>query len=329
MNKLVESTLKQSAPATRHAAIQPLVFGSGVPASNVVQSATGKPDSDQPTKPSKMTIPFPAGSETDYAGRAIGTALSQLWSQPVVFESRVGAGSTMSADFGAKSPPDIYTLVMGIPAGDTIAPHTHPKLGYNPMVDFIPAALFCTSPLEVVIPTNSPFKTFPDPVAFTKVNPGKSSYASNGSGSSPHLLSEWFLSEFKERMAHVPYRGSAKVLPDLMSGRVDVMLDIIVSALPVVEGGKLRVLATSGAQLSSRLPDVPTIARFGYPDLATDQWYGLFLPKETPGAIVPKIDNDVEKASGDLCLRAQMLQRGAEMKCSVSKAFGAKMHADS
>ncbi len=329
MKNLSDSNLNRSAVATRRGAIQTLVFGSGVLASSFARSATGKTDTDHPTKPSKMIIPFPAGGATDFAGRAIGTALSQLWSQPVVFENRVGAGSTIGTEVGAKSAPDGYTLVMGIPAGVTIAPHIYPKLGYDPIVDLIPVALFATSPLVVVVPINSPFKTFPELVAYAKANPGKLSYASNGSGSLPHLLTEWFLSESKGRMAHVPYRGSAQALPDLMSGRVDVMLDIIVSALPLIEGGKLRVLATSGAQPTSRLPGVPTIASFGYPGLASDQWYGLFLPKDTPSAIVQKIDKDIEKASSDSRLRAQMWQRGAEMKYLGSKAFGAMVRADS
>src|SRR6187402_1518257 len=140
-----------------------------------------------PTHAAKLIIPFPAGGATDYAARAIGTALSQLWSQPVVFDNRAGAGSTIGTEFGAKSAPDGYTLVMGIPAGVSIAPHIYPKLGYNPLVDLVPVAGFATSPLVVVVPANSPFKSFAELVAHAKAQPGKLSYASNGSGSLPHL----------------------------------------------------------------------------------------------------------------------------------------------
>ena len=160
-----------------------------------------------PTRAAKLIIPFPAGGATDYAARAIGNALAEAWRQPVVPENRVGAGSTIGTEMGAKSPPDGYTLVMGIPAGITIAPHIYPKLGYDPLVDLLPVAGFATSPLVVVVPADSPFKTFAELVAYARANPGKLSYASNGSGSLPHLTTEWFLSLAKISMAHVPYRG--------------------------------------------------------------------------------------------------------------------------
>ncbi len=295
---------------------------------NVAQAAQ-PPTTDYPTKASKLIIPFPAGGATDYAARAIGTSLSELWRQPVVFDNRVGAGSTIGTDYGAKSAPDGYTLVMGIPAGVTIAPHIYPKLGYNPLVDLVPVAGFATSPLVVVVPVNSRFQTFPELVAYAKANPDKLSYASNGSGSLPHLTMEWFLSQAKVRMTHVPYRGSSQALPDLISGRTDIMMDIIVSALPLIEGGKLRVLAMSGSQPSSRLPGVPTIASFGYAGFASDQWYGLFVPAGTPPAIVKKIETDVQTASADSRVRAQMWQRGAEMQFLGAQALADMVRKDS
>ena len=284
---------------------------------------------DYPVKASKLIIPFPAGGATDYAARAMGTSLSQLWHQPVVFDNRVGAGSTIGTEIGAKSAPDGYTLVMGIPAGVTIAPHIYPKLGYDPLVDLVPVAGFATSPLVVVVPTDSPFKTFAELVAFARANPGKLSYASNGSGSLPHLTTEWFLSLAKIKMTHVPYRGSAQALPDLIAGRTQVMIDIIVSALPLIEGGKLRVLAVTGAQPTSRLPGVPTVASMGYPGFASDQWYGLFLPAGTPDAIVRKVERDVLTSTQDVRLRGQMWQRGAEISYIPGKAFAESVRADS
>ncbi|RYY92748.1 MAG: tripartite tricarboxylate transporter substrate binding protein, partial [Comamonadaceae bacterium] len=199
-----------------------------------------------PSKPVKLVIPFPAGGATDYAARAMGGALAERWGQPVVFENRAGAGSTIGTEAGAKGAPDGSTLVMGIPAGVTIAPHIYPKLGYDPLHDLVPVAGFATSPLVLVVPTGSPFRTFGDLVAHAKAHPGALSYASNGSGSLPHLTTEWFLSKAGLTMQHVPYRGSAQALPDLISGRVQLMMDIIVSSLPLIEGGKLRVLAVTG-----------------------------------------------------------------------------------
>ncbi len=282
-----------------------------------------------PAKAVKMVIPFPAGGATDYAGRAIGQALSEVWRQPMVSENRVGAGSTIGTEIGAKSPPDGYTLVMGIPAGVTIAPHIYPKLGYDPVTDLLPVAGFATSPLVVVVPVDSPFKTFAELVSYARANPGKLSYASNGNGSLPHLTTEWFLSLAKINMTHVPYRGSALALPDLIAGRTQVMIDIIVSALPLIEGGKLRVLAVTGAKPTSRLPGVPTVASMGYPGFASDQWYGLFVPAGTPDAVVRKIEADVQTVTQDARLRGQMWQRGAEISYLPAKTLKDMVQADS
>ncbi|MCZ2495689.1 tripartite tricarboxylate transporter substrate binding protein [Xylophilus sp. Kf1] len=282
-----------------------------------------------PARLTKMIIPFPAGGATDYAGRAIGSALAEQWHQPMVFDNRVGAGSTIGTELGARSPADGYTLTMGIPAGVTIAPHIYPRLGYDPLVDLLPVAGFATSPLVVVVPLDSPFKTFPELVAHARAHPGELSYASNGSGSLPHLTTEWFLSMARVKMTHVPYRGSAQALPDLIAGRTHLMIDIIVSALPLIEGGKLRVLAVTGAAPTSRLPGVPTVASFGYPGFAAEQWYGLFAPKGTPEAVVRKVEADVATVSANPRLRAQMWQRGAEIRYLPAAALAAEVRADS
>jgi tripartite-type tricarboxylate transporter receptor subunit TctC len=281
-----------------------------------------------PARASRLVIPFPAGGATDYAGRAIGTALAERWGQPVVFENKAGAGSTIGTEAGARSAPDGYTIVMGIPAGVTIAPHIYPKLGYDPLKDLVPVAGFATSPLVVVVPADSPFSTLGQLVAHAKAHPGALSYASNGSGSLPHLTTEWFLSRAGLNITHVPYRGSAQALPDLISGRTHLMMDIIVSALPLVESGKLRALAVTGAQPTTRLPGVPTVASLGYPGFAADQWYGLFLPAGTPDAIVRRIEGDVEKCTADSRLRAQMWQRGAEIRFLPARSFAEMVRAD-
>ena len=282
-----------------------------------------------PARPLRLVIPFPAGGATDYAGRAIGMALSERWGQPVVFDNRAGAGSTIGTEAGARSAPDGYTLVMGIPAGITIAPHIYPRLGYDPLRDLRPVAAFATSPLVVVVPANSPYKTLGDLVARARAHPGELMYASNGSGSLPHLTTEWFLSVAGVKMTHVPYRGSAQALPDLITGRIQVMMDIIVSALPFIESGQLRVLAVTGAQPTSRLPGVPTVASLGYPGFASDQWYGLFLPAAAPEAVVRRIEHDVELATADTRLRAQMWQRGAEIRYLPAQALATLVRADS
>jgi tripartite-type tricarboxylate transporter receptor subunit TctC len=282
-----------------------------------------------PARPVKLVIPFPAGGATDYAARAIGDALAEKWPQPLVFDNRAGAGSTIGTEAGARSAPDGYTLVMGIPAGVTIAPHIYPKLGYHPLTDLVPIAGFATSPLVVVVPADSPYKSLRDLVAAARAEPGKLSFASNGSGSLPHLTAEWFFSEAKVRVTHVPYKGSAQALPDLVAGRITMMFDIIVSALPLIEGGRLRALAVTGAQPTTRLPGVPTVASLGYPGFASDQWYGLFAPAGTPAAIVSRLESEVRAATESTSLRGRMWQRGAEIRYSSAVALGEMVKKDS
>lgn len=281
-----------------------------------------------PSKPVKLIIPFPAGGATDYGARAIGTALAEAWKQPVVFDNRSGAGSTIGTEAGAKSAPDGYTLVMGIPAGVSIAPHLYPKLGYDPLTDLVPIAGFATSPLVVVVPADSPARTFKELVEMARLKPGKLSYASNGNGSLPHLTTAWLQSQAKLDLTHVPYRGSSQALPDLIAGRTDMMIDIIVSCLPLIESGRLRALAVTSAQPSSRLPGVPTVAQSGYPGFVSEQWYGLFAPAGTPAPLIAQIERDVQVVCTDTRIRGSMWQRGAEIRFSPAKPFAQEVRRD-
>jgi tripartite-type tricarboxylate transporter receptor subunit TctC len=281
-----------------------------------------------PTKPVHLVIPFPAGGATDYAARAVGGGLADLWGQAVVFDNRAGAGSTLGTQIGAKSAPDGYTLVMGVPAGISIAPHIYPKLGYDPLTDLVPIAGFAQSPMVVVVPADSPYRTLGELVAAARAQPDGLAYASNGSGSLPHLATEWFLSQTKTRMVHVPYRGSALALPDLIAGRTQLMIDIIVSSLPLIESGKLRALAVTGAQRSGLLPNVPTAAQSGFPGFVVSQWYGLFAPSGTPAAIVAQVERDLKTVTDSTRLRGLMWQRGAEVSFSTAAPFAAAVKAD-
>ncbi len=281
-----------------------------------------------PTKPVHLVIPFPAGGATDYAARAVGGGLADLWGQAVVFDNRAGAGSTLGTQIGAKSAPDGYTLVMGVPAGISIAPHIYPKLGYDPLTDLVPIAGFAQSPLVVVVPADSPYRTLAQLVAAARAKPDGLAYASNGSGSLPHLATEWFLAQTKTRMVHVPYRGSALALPDLIAGRTQLMIDIIVSSLPLIESSKLRALAVTGPQRSGLLPNVPTAAQSGFPGFTVSQWYGLFAPTGTPPAIVAQVERDLKTVTDSARLRGLMWQRGAEVDFSTATPFAAAVKAD-
>ncbi len=282
-----------------------------------------------PTKPVKLVIPFPPGGASDYVGRAIGQALSDAWGQPVVVENKGGAGATIGTEAVAKAAPDGYTLLMGVNAGIVIAPHVYPKLNYDPLKELVPAAGFAVSPMILVVPADSPAKTMRDLIAMAKAKPGELSFASSGSGALPHLTTEQFMQAAGVKMTHVPYKGSGPALPDLIAGRTQMMIDVIVSAMPLVEGGKLRALAVTTAKRYPGLPDVPTMSEAGLPGFEAAQWYAIFAPAGTPASILERIQSDLAKATASPALKDSMAKRGAEMLYTPGVAFADIVRRDS
>lgn len=266
-----------------------------------------------PTKPVRTVIPFPPGGASDYVGRAVANVLSEMWGQTIVSDNRGGAGATIGTDVVAKSTPDGYTLLMGVNAGIVVAPNVYAKLPYDPRRDLIPIASFALSPQVLVVTPGLPVKSIKELVELAKSKRGGLTFASSGSGALPHLAAEMFNSMTGIQATHVPYKGSGPALPDLVAGRTHYMIDIIVSALPLAQSGKLRLLAVTTAKRYSPLPDIPTIAESGLPGYEAAQWYGYFAPSGTPSAIVRKIEADVATLVENKALRANLAQRGTEM----------------
>lgn len=281
-----------------------------------------------PTKPVRMVIPFPPGGASDYVGRAIAQSLSEKWGQNVVADNRGGAGATIGTDLVAKSTPDGHTLLMGVNAGIVVAPNVYPRLSYDPRKDLIAIASFALSPQLLVVTNSLPVKSVKDLVALAKSRPGELSYASSGNGALPHLAAEMFNMMTSIKTVHVPYKGSGPALPDLMAGRTQYMIDIIVSALPLAQSGKLRMLAVTTARRYPTLPEVPTVAESGLPGYEAAQWYGLFAPAGTPGTVVSRIESDVAALVENKSLRGGLAQRGAEMMFGSSAQFSAVVKAD-
>jgi tripartite-type tricarboxylate transporter receptor subunit TctC len=265
-----------------------------------------------PAKPVKLIIPFPPGGASDYVGRVIGQVLSDAWGQPVVVENKGGGGATLGTEAVAKAAPDGYTLLMGVNAGIVIAPHVYPKLNYDPLKELVPAAGFAVSPMVMVVPAQLPVKTLGEFIAMAKAKPGSVSFASSGAGALPHLTTEKFKLAAKLDMLHVPYKGSGPALPDLVAGRTQMMIDIIVSALPLVQSGKLRALAVTTARRYPALPEVPTMIEAGLPGFTVEQWYGIFAPAGTPPAVLARIQGDLARAMQSPELRENFSKRGAE-----------------
>lgn len=281
-----------------------------------------------PSKPVRLVIPFPPGGASDYVGRAVGQSLSERWQQNVVVDNRGGAGATIGTGLVAKSTADGYTLLMGVNAGVVIAPSIYPDLNYDPLKDLKPLASFALSPQLLVVTNGLPVKSVQDLVALAKSKPGQLSFASSGNGALPHLGAAMFNMMTGIRAVHVPYKGSGPALPDLIAGRTQYMIDIIVSALPLVQSGKLRMLAVTTTKRYPTLPEVPTVAESGLPGYEAAQWYGLFSPAGVPAAVAKKIETDVARLLDNKVLRANLSQRGAEMVYGNSAQFTAVVKRD-
>jgi tripartite-type tricarboxylate transporter receptor subunit TctC len=281
-----------------------------------------------PTKPVRMIIPFPPGGASDYVGRTVAHALSEMWGQNVVVDNRGGAGATIGTGLVAKAPPDGYTLLMGVNAGVVIAPSIYPDLSYDPRKDLLALSSFALSPQLLVVTNGLPVKSVKDLVALAKTKPEQLSFASSGNGALPHLGAAMFNMMTGIKAVHVPYKGSGPALPDLIAGRTQYMIDIIVSALPLVQSGKLRMLAVTTAKRYPTLPEVPTVAESGLPGYEAAQWYGLFAPAGLPGPIAKKIEADTVLLLDNKPLRAGLSQRGAEMMYGNSAQFTAVVKQD-
>ena len=242
-----------------------------------------------PTKPVRLIIPFPAGGPSDIFGRGLAHGMSAELGQPVVVENVAGVGGVLGVDRALKSAPDGYTL--GLNSGSTlsIAPYSLAKLPYDVKKDVALVTLVVRVPEVLAVNPAVPAKTLAEFVAYAKANPGKINFGSAGAGSITHLAGELLKAEAKIDLVHVPYKGAAPAVTDLLAGQVQMGIFDVPILLPHIRSGKLRALAITSAQRSSALPDVPTTAEGGYPNVTSDNWYGLVLPAATPAPIQKRV----------------------------------------
>lgn len=257
-------------------------------------SVTAQPAPAWPNRPIKLVVPYAAGGSTDVISRLIGTHLSQAWGQPVVIDNKLGAGGAIGTDFVAKSPADGYTVLMSITAMIQ-APALNPKLPYDPFKDFAPVSQIAFSQSLFLVPAKTPAGNMKEFVALAKTGPKGLSYASFGNGTSPHLYGELFNMKSGANLVHVPYKGAALAITDLISGQVDGVFVDMGSARPQLPAGKLKPLAITGDRRASFLPDVPTMAEAGYSGFEPNGWFGLFVPAGTPPEVIRKLSAETAR----------------------------------
>lgn len=264
-----------------------------------------------PSRPISLIVPFPAGGTTDVLARAVGLELSKSLGQPVIVESRPGAGSTLGADYVAKAKPDGYTLLMGA-VHHTIATSVYKKLAYDFQKDLAPITTVALVPNVLVVNPNVPAKNVKELLALAKADPGKLTYGSNGNGTGQHLIGAQFEGMGGVQLLHVPYKGSGPLTTDLLGGQITMSFDTITPVLPQIKAGKLRALAVTTATRSKALPDVPTLDESGLKGFNLGTWFGVLAPAATPRDIVTRLNAEIVKIINSPEFKKKMDDIGAE-----------------
>lgn len=276
-----------------------------------------------PTRPVRLVVPFPPGGSTDILARLVAQKLSEDLGQTVLVDNRPGAGGTLGANLVAKSLADGYTLLMGSSGPISISPSLMKKLPYDPTKDYAAISLIATIPTMLVVNPSVPVKTVAELVALAKSKPGKMNFASTGNGATPHLAAELFKFSAGVDIVHVPYKGSAPAVADLLGGQVDLMFEQVPAVLPHVKAGKLRAIAVSSATRSAAMPELPTIAESGLPGFEVSSWFGILAPTGTPPEIINRLNGALVRIMANAQVRETLAAQGAEAVGTTPQAFAA------
>jgi tripartite-type tricarboxylate transporter receptor subunit TctC len=281
-----------------------------------------------PNRPLRMVVPFPPGGATDVVARVLAERMQEKLGQPVTVENRTGAGGNVGVENVVRSAPDGLTVLMGTTGTLTINPHLYANMGFNPANDLAGISMaFATDHVLVVNPA-VPAQTAQEFIALLKARPGQLSFGSGGNGSSTHLVPELFKLIAQVDMQHVPYRGSAPALNDLVAGNVQVMLDQLPSALPMIQGGRVRALAVSGPRRSRLLPDLPTMAELGLPQAEATSWGAVMVPAGTPAPAIARLNAVIRDALAEPGVQQRLAAAGADAVVSTPAELAGIMRSE-
>ena len=282
-----------------------------------------------PNRPLRIVMPFPAGtSVNDVLGRALAQRLSEPLGQQVIFDNRSGAAGTIGTELVAKSPPDGYTLLLAVTGPMTIAPFVYPKLGYDTQRDFTPVALVALAPYIIVVHPSVPAKNLKELIALAKARPGQLRYATAGTGSTPHLCTELFMSMAGINMLHIPYKGGTPAMIDTIAGHTQALCTSVTNAAPFIKQGKIRGIGVTPLKRSPVLPDLPTLDEQGLKGYDVSQWMGIVAPAKTPQAIVQRLHQDIARVVNGPEYSKFIFQQGGEPALMGPAEFGALIRAD-
>jgi tripartite-type tricarboxylate transporter receptor subunit TctC len=276
-----------------------------------------------PAKPLRLVVPFAAGGTSDVLARTIGDKLQVVLKQTVVVENKAGAGGVIGADAVAKAAPDGYTILLGTIASHAINPALQPKMPYNAATDFAPVILLGSISNVLLVGATQPYKNVADYIAAAKAKPGTIAFASAGQGSSQHMSGETFRLLAGVDITHVPYKGSAPAIQDVIAGQVQSSFETVTVAMPQIQAGKVRALAVTSAQRSSALPNVPTLQEAGVPGFDVASWQAFYAPAGTPPAIVQKLNHEIEKILAQPDVKARLDGLGLVHAANTPEQFAA------
>ena len=282
---------------------------------------------DYPARPIRLVVPVAAGGGNDIAARLIAQKLSAAWGEQVVVDNRPGAATAIGSEIVARASPDGYTIML-VSVSFAVNAALGKKLPYDALRDFAPITQVARVPLILLVHPALPVKSVADLIALAKAQPGKLNYASAGNASSTHLPMELLMSLAHVSLNHVPYKGTAPGLNDLLGGQVQLMFDAIPPALPHMQTGRVRALAITSAQRSAALPDMPTIAEAGVPGYAYDSWFAIFAPARTPPAIIDKLNREIVRIVHEPDVRERFIQMGVDPLGTTPAQLGAHVRSE-
>ncbi|MDP3159744.1 MAG: tripartite tricarboxylate transporter substrate binding protein [Reyranella sp.] len=283
---------------------------------------------DYPSRSIRLIVPYAPGGGADSVARIVAKRVSESIGQPIVIENRGGAGSIVGTDMVAKAAPDGYTLLLGQSGPISINPAVYKTLPYDPVKDFAPITMTTAYPYILVVNSELPAKTLQEFVALAKSKPGAMNYGSTGVGAANHLVAELFNSKAGLQMTHIPYRGTALAVGDLLGGQLSVVFGDPISVLPHIRSGKLRALAVTSLERSPVAPEVPTVAESGYPGFEALAWHGILAPAKTPPEIVKKLNAEIAKALADPETNKLLTNQAMQTVGNTPEAFAAFIQKD-
>jgi tripartite-type tricarboxylate transporter receptor subunit TctC len=293
-----------------------LVVGGGVYAQNY------------PSKPVRLIVPFPAGGATDLFARSLSQKLGEKLGQSLVVENRPGAGGTLGSDLAAKATPDGYTLLLSTSSTHSIGPNLNPRMPYDAVKDFTPISQVGNAPSIMLVPNSSPAKTVKEWIDYAKKNPGRLNYASSGNGTIVQLSAELFKAQADVFVVHIPYKGTALAIPDLVSGKVDVLFDSLPTGMPHVRDGRLRALGVTTLKPTALAPGIPPIADV-LPGYESNTWFGIFGPKGLPAEVVTRVNTAANQVLQDPEVVDKLQRLGIEAVGGTPAQFTAMMAKES